>query len=237
MNGTPFPLSGLPRPLPSPGSIKFPARPPAMKPLSLRGRLSLEPSKETAAARESINAIMAATRMPWGETRPLTLQQVGELQKALRQLEGKLAERERAVSDLVAKLAERERELAEMEAVLVAREKVIAAAKKSVQTPSLSKEEQTALEQLKAELERQEALLKEQRTELKERELFVEENKAKLFEKMQTQQEQEVELEQKLEDLQAIEKRLKEREAAIDPATAAALKAEKAAQKFNEFKE
>jgi hypothetical protein len=34
-----------------------------------------------------------------------------------------------------------------------------------------------------------------------------------------------------------LEKRLKEREAAIDPAAAAALKAEKEARKFDEFNE
>jgi chemotaxis protein histidine kinase CheA len=208
-----------------------------LKPLSLRGRFSLEPSQESAEARKSINAIMAATHMPWGETRVLTLQQVGELQKALRQLEGKLAERERAVTDLVARLADRERDLAEVEALVGAREKVIEAAKKNAQTPSLSKEEQSALELLKAELERQETSLKEQRAALKEREMFIEENETKLFEKMQVQQEQEVELEQKLDDLQAMEKRLKEREAVVDPAAAAALKAEKEGKKFDEFNE
>ena len=115
---SPPPPAGSPLPAGSPaprGLIKFPVRPPVMKPLSLRGRFSLEPSQESAEARKSINAIMAATRMPWGEARPLTLQQVGELQKALRQLEGKLAERERAVTDLVARLADRERDLAAAE--------------------------------------------------------------------------------------------------------------------------
>jgi chromosome segregation ATPase len=203
----------------------------------LRRRLALEPSAESAAARKSINAIMAATRTPWGEVRTLTAQQVGELQRALRQLEGKLEEREHAVGDLAAKLADRERELAEIEALLVAREKVIAAASKGAQAPAASKEERAALQQLKGELERQEISVKEQKAALKERDAFIEENEARLFEKMQQQQEREAELEQKLEDLRAMEKRLKEREAAVDPVAAAALKAERAAHKLDEFKE
>jgi len=226
-----------PRPPVPPGPIKFPPRPPAAQPLSLRRRLSLEPSAESAEARKSINAIMAATRTPWGEVKTLTSQQVAELQKALRQLEGKLEEREHAVGDLAGKLADKEREIAEVEALLLAREKVIAAASKATPAAPASKEERAALEQLKGELGRQETSLKEQRAALKERETFIEENETRLFEKIQAQQEREAELEQKLEDLRAMERRLKEREAAIDPAAAAALKAEKEARKLDEFSE
>jgi len=231
MNGAP----PSPKPPQPPGRIRFPAPPPE-KNLSLR-RLSLEPSAGSAEARRSINAIMASTRAPWGELRPLDSQQVAELQKALHQLELKLDERERAMEEIVARLAERERELAETEALLAAREKVIIAAGRTSVSPSLSKEEQSALEQLKAELVRQEASLKEQKAALKERDTFVQENEAKLFDKMQAQQEREVELEQKSDDLRSLEKRLREREAAIDPAAAAALKAAKESQRFDEFKE
>jgi hypothetical protein len=82
-------------------------------------------------------------------------------------------------------------------------------------------------------------LLQEQRVALKDRKTFIEETEAKLFEKMQAQQEREMELEQKEEDLLALEKRVKDREAALDPAAAAALKteAEKVAKKFDEFNE
>ncbi|HZL46319.1 MAG TPA: hypothetical protein VFC28_08835, partial [Opitutaceae bacterium] len=207
------------------------------KTLSLRRRLSLEPSEGSAEARKSIDAIMAVTRAPWGELRPLDSQQVSGLQKALRQLQAKLDERERATAELAVQLAERERELAETEALLTAREKVIVAAGRTREELSLSPEEQAALEQLKAELERQEQSLKDQKAALKERDLFVQENEAKLFDKMQAQQEREVELEQKADDLHALEKRLREREAAVDPAAAAALKAEKDARKFDEFRE
>ena len=160
-------------PLP-PGRIRFPPPPAPEKALSLRRRL--EPSEGSAEARKSINAIMAATRAPWGELRPMDSQQVGELQKALRQLEIKLDEREHAMEEIVARLAERERELAETEALLTAREKVIVAAGRMTAGSSLSKEEQSALEQLKAELEKQEASLKEQKAAFKERELFIQEN-------------------------------------------------------------
>jgi hypothetical protein len=44
-------------------------------------------------------------------------------------------------------------------------------------------------------------------------------------------------LEQKVDDLHSLEKRMREREAAVDPAAAAALQAEKASRKFDEFKE
>jgi chromosome segregation ATPase len=218
-----------------PSRVKFPPPPRPDWDLSLRRRL--EPSPGSVEARKSINAIMAATRAPWGELRPMEPQQVGELQRALQQLEAKLDEREHAMEEIVARLAERERELAETEALLSARENVVVAAGRTKGKPSLSKEERTALEHLKAELERQEASLKEQKAALKEREVFVQENETKLFEKMQEQQEREVELEQKADDLHSLEKRLRDREAAIDPAAAAALKAEKDSKKFDEFNE
>ncbi len=224
-----------PRPPTPSGHIKFPPPPAPEKTLALRRRL--EPAEGSAEARKSINAIMAATRAPWGELRPMDSQQVAELQKGLRLLEAKLDEREHAMEEIVARLAERERELAETEAVLTAREQVIVAAGRTKGKPSVSKEEQAALEQLRVGLERQEQSLKEQKTALKEREEFVQENEAKLFEKMQAQQEREVELEQKADDQRARERRLREREAAIDPAAAAALKAEKESKKFDEFNE
>jgi chromosome segregation ATPase len=233
MNNPPFP----PRPPPASGPIRFPPRPPPEKILSLRRRLSLEPSPDSVETRKSINAIMAATRVPWGEQRTLDAQQVAELQKGLRLLEAKLEERERAVGETAARLADQEREIAETTALLAAREKVFVAAKGASRAPTLSKEEQSAMEQLRSELERQAASLTEQKAVLKDREAFIEENEAKLFEKMQAQQEREVELEQKLDDLQSMEKRLREREAAIDPAAAAALKAERQARKFDELNE
>jgi chromosome segregation ATPase len=197
-----------------PARITFPPPPPPDINLSLRRRL--EPSPGSVEARKSINAIMAATRAPWGEVRPMEPQQVGELQRALQQLEAKLDDREHAMEEIVARLAERERELAETEALLTARENVIVAAGRTKGKQSVSKEERAALERLKAELERQEASLKEQKAALKDREVFVQDNETKLFENMQEQQ---------------------EREAAIDPAAAAALKAEKESKKFDEFRE
>src|SRR5512142_1130470 len=103
MSDTP-PVPPAPRPqAASPGPIKFPPRPPPERILSLRRRLALQPAAMADEARKSINAIMAATRAPWGEQQALTPTQVDELQRTLRQLETKLEERELAVGDLVAK--------------------------------------------------------------------------------------------------------------------------------------
>ena len=80
-------------PPPPPGRSSFRARPPPEKILSLRRRLSLTPSADSIETRKSINAIMAATRAPWGEQRTLDSHQVAELQKSLRVLQSKLKER------------------------------------------------------------------------------------------------------------------------------------------------
>jgi len=95
-----------------------------------------------------------------------------------------------------------------------------------------------ALEQFRAELERQEAALKEAKQAQRDREQFLDASETKLFEKVQAQQEKEIELEQREEDLRARERRFREREAAADPQAAATLKAEDAAKKkFDEFNE
>lgn len=165
-----------------------------------------EASKATVEARKSIDAILSQSRAPWGSSPGLSSTQVENLEKAIRALEAKVAERDAAVADAQAKLAERERELAEAEALLAAREKVLEVAKQAAPAPAggLSKEEEEALAKLKAELDRQEASLKEQRQALKEREEFLDQSEAALFEKMQAQQEKETELEQKEEDVKRL---------------------------------
>ena len=95
-----------------------------------------------------------------------------------------------------------------------------------------------ALEQLRAELERQETSVKEAKQAIRDREQFLDESETKLFEKVQAQQEKEIEQDQKSEDLRGWERRLKEREAALDPQSAAALKVEdEQAKKRDEFNE
>ena len=127
------------------------------------------------------------------------------LEKALRALETKVAEREMALAEAENKLSERDRALAEMEALLVAREKVIDAMRKQPpvagNASSVNPAELEALGKLKEELDRQEASMKEQRQAIKEREEFLEQSEAALFEKMQSQQERETDLEQKAEDV------------------------------------
>lgn len=213
---------------PPPPPIKFPvARSPGggAAPLSLRRR-PLAVSEASAAARESIKAIVSATRSPFPGGPPPATSQVAELEKSLRMIELALAERERAVAEAEARLADREREVAEGEALLLAREKLMAAARKPVPSQAaVSPEEKVALEQLRAELERQEASLKEAKQAQREREQFLDESETKLFEKVQAQQEKEIEQDQRAEDLRALERRLREREAALDPQAAAALKA------------
>jgi len=195
---------------PAPGGVKFPAKPAGIKPLVLPRRLSplqraQEASQATAEARRSIDAIMSQSRAPWGEGKTaLSSSQVEGLEKALRVLETKVAEREMALAEAENKLAERDRALAETEALLQAREKVIEAMRKqSAETAGavVNPEEMEALKKLKEELDRQEASMKEQRQAIKEREEFLEQSESALFEKMQSQQEKETELEQKSEDL------------------------------------
>jgi len=219
--------------------VSFPTKTPATPTLSLRRRSPLEVSEASSAARDSIKAIVAATRTPWGTPQTLDESRLTELERSLRQLEVMLAEREHVVAETEARLVERERDLAEAEALLHARERLIHAARKAAPVETgISAEERAALAHLKEELEKQEASLKEAKQAVRDREAFLEESENKLFEKVQAQQEKETELEQKEEELKARLHRLREREAAIDPAAAAALQAEQeAARKFDEFKE
>lgn len=191
---------------------KFPAKPGTGKPLVLPRRVSplqraQEASQATAEARRSIDAIMSQSRTPWNATGKASLSgtQVEGLEKALRALEAKVAEREMALAEAENKLAERDRALAEMEALLLAREKVIDAMRKqpapTAAAAAVNPAELEALGKLKEELDRQEASMKEQRQAIKEREEFLEQSEAALFEKMQSQQERETELEQKAEDV------------------------------------
>src|SRR5580698_10836495 len=148
--------------------IKFPARSKSESSLTLPrrqgGTRAPEIAQASAEARKSINAIINVTRTPWGEARLLDSIQLGELEKSLRELEQKLVDREREIAELEVALASRERDLAESEALLLAREKLVDVAKKKARAPgsqAVTKEEQVALEHLRAELERQEAALKE----------------------------------------------------------------------------
>jgi hypothetical protein len=235
-------------PVPASGPIKFPASPSAggTKPLVLRRRRGLthspfEVSETSVAARETIRAVVEATRTPFPGGLAIDRMQAVDLERSLRQLEASLAERERMVAEAEVRLSDRERDLAETEALLIAREQLLAASRKAAPTKAgLSKEEQAALETLRAELERQETTLKEERQALRERELFLDESESKLFEKVQAQQEKETELEQREEDLRTRSREFREKLAKIDPAAAEALKLEteaakkKANDEFNE---
>jgi uncharacterized coiled-coil protein SlyX len=234
--------------MPDPGSIRFPGARGAGGNVSLslpRRRAVTRPpfdvSDASAAARESIKAIVSATRAPFGSGIAVPPpSQVAELERSLRQLELTLAERERSIAETEARLAEQERDLAEGEALLRARERLILASRRAtpVQASVVSPEEKAALEAMRAELERQDATLKEAKQAQREREQFIDESETKLFEKVQAQQEKEIELEQREEDLRARERRFREREAAADPQAAAILKAEdekgKQRDEFNE---
>lgn len=197
------------RPMPEPGQIRFPGARgsggavPALtlrrRPVATRSPFAV--SEASAAARETIKAVVSATRAPFGSAAPANAQ-AAELERTLRQLELTLAERERAIEEGEARLADRERDVAEAEALLFAREKLLAASRKAVPTQAVvSPEEKAALEQLRAELERQEESLKESKQALREREQFLDESEAKLMEKVQAQQEREIELDQRAEDL------------------------------------
>jgi paraquat-inducible protein B len=218
--------------MPEQSNIRFPVkRTDSIGSLSLRRtrpvtQSPFNVSAAMASSRESIRAIVSATRPPSGG-HAVDEARIAELEKSLRQLELKLVERERVVQDREVRLKEYEREMAEAEALLAAREQLVAAARKS--TPvNVSPEERTALEGLKAEIARQEAILKEAQEALHERERFMEESETRLFEKVQSQQEREIELDQRDEELRARIRKNRESEAAEDPKAAEALRAEDA---------
>jgi len=198
----------------------------------------MEISEASVAARQSIQAIVSATRSPFGTPMRLADSQIADLERSLRNLELKLAERERMIGETEKRLAERERELFELEALLLAREKLLAASRQHAAPAPISAEEKAALVQLRDELERQQTSLTEARQAIRDREQFLDESESKLFEKVQNQQEKEIQLDQKADDLRARERRLREHEARIDPAAAAALKADDDAAKVrDEFRE
>jgi chromosome segregation ATPase len=126
-----------------------------------------------------------------------------EVERAVRQMHLAMAERERQIAETEARLADRARDLDEMEALLRARESLIAATRlrDSKSRLEISPREAAALNQLKEELEKQEASLREGREALRERELYLEQSETRLFAKVQEQQEKEMELEQREENL------------------------------------
>ncbi|MDP3068733.1 MAG: hypothetical protein Q8N18_00515 [Opitutaceae bacterium] len=191
------------------------------------------------AARESIMAVVAETRSPFNGSPNPAATKLLELERTLKQLEVTLAERERVIAEGEARLVEHERDLAEMEALLFARSQLLDVAQKPAAAGTIvSPEERRAFNQVKAELDRQEATIKETRQSLAERERFIDESETKLFEKVQAQQEKEIELDQREEDLRALERRMREREAEHDPVLAAALKADdERAKQRDEFNE
>jgi DNA repair exonuclease SbcCD ATPase subunit len=189
-------------------------------------RPPMEISEASVAARQSIQAIVTATRSPFGIPVRLGDTQIADLERSMRGLELKLAERERMIGETEKRLAERERELYELEALLLAREKLLAASRQHAPAAPISAEEKAALVQLRDELERQQTSLAEARQGIRDREQFLDESEAKLFEKVQSQQEKEIQLDQKADDTRSRERRLREAEARVDPAAAAALKAE-----------
>jgi chemotaxis regulatin CheY-phosphate phosphatase CheZ len=198
----------------------------------------MEISEASVAARQSIQAIVSATRSPFGTPVRLGDSQIADLERSMRNLELKLAERERMIGETEKRLAERERELYELEALLLAREKLLAASRQHAPAAPISAEEKAALVQLRDELERQQVSLAEAKQAIRDREQFLDESESKLFEKVQNQQEKEIQLDQKADDLRARERRIRENEARLDPAAAAALKAEDDASRVrDEFNE
>src|SRR5687767_13553496 len=116
--------------MPDPGPIKFPPPRPSDSAVKLSlprrrpaaTRQPFDALDASVAARESINAIVSATRGPLtGDAYPPAAKLI-ELERTLRQLELTLAERDRVITEGETRLADRERDVAEMEALLLARE-------------------------------------------------------------------------------------------------------------------
>lgn len=170
-------------------------------PLAIAKESLANVSSETGEVRRSLDALVAQSRSPWGTTVGLSGSQLEELQKTIRTLEAKVAERELAAEEARSRLAERERELAETEALLAARTRVNEAAKATTGHGTVSPEQMEALKALKTAIDQQEAALKEQQLAMREREAFLEQSETALFAKFQHQQEKETELEQLEEDL------------------------------------
>jgi hypothetical protein len=84
----------------------------------------LEISEASVAARQSIQAIVSATRSPFGIPVRLGDSQIADLERSMRSLELKLAERERIIGETEKRLAERERELYELEALLLRNQQI-----------------------------------------------------------------------------------------------------------------
>ena len=140
----------------------------------------------------------------------------------LNEIELALNEREETLKQAEARLIERERGLWEYEALILAREKLLNSQQKQSQThrsssPEVCKEELQALEQLRAEVARQQESLEQTKEELKEREEFVETSESRLLEKTMQQQEEESRLEQMKEDLIARELRVNQLEGKPPP--------------------
>src|SRR5882724_3060837 len=118
------------------------AKPGGINPsLSLRKRPTRSPfelAQASSEARKQIANIVSSTRSPFGTPKQLSTDQVGSLERTLRELEMKLAEREHAVQELEGRLAERERDIAEAEALIGAREKLLEATRKSASAASAS---------------------------------------------------------------------------------------------------
>jgi hypothetical protein len=202
-------------------------------------KVAQEFSEASAETRRQIRQVVEITRSPFeGGGTELYISKAHELERSLEQLEARLTERERVVTEMEFQAAERVRELAEGQALLKAHEQLIAASRNTlVSRPLVSREEQTALAQLKQALDQQEASLREAKEALREREAFLDESETRLFDKVQGHQEKETELEQREEEVRAKERLLRETAARTDPELAAQLAAEKTAKRFDEFNE
>ncbi len=230
----------------APAPIKFPPPRPRDAAISLAlprrrpvvSRAPFAVLDASSAARESLEAMVTATRSP---VLAAALPEAGKLvalERSLRQLQQALADRERVVGENESRLADRERDVAELEALLMARDRVGTSSGLDVGVGGAWAPEKEALEQLRGELERQEATLLEAKKAVRDREIFLDEAETTLMDKVQAQQDKENELEQREEDLLARDRRVREREAAIDPRAAAALAAaDEALKKRDEFSE
>ena len=223
-----------PRPRDPAIALALPRRQPATS------RTPFDALDASVAVRESLLAVVSATRSPVVGADSPDAARLMALERSLRQLEQALIDRERVVTENEMRLADRERDGAEFEALLLARDRVATATNPGLGGGggAASAAAKAALEELRAELARQEATLLETKQAVRDREIFLDESEAKLMEKVQAQQDKENELEQREEDLRARDRRVREREAASDPQATEALKAaDEAAKKRNEFAE
>jgi hypothetical protein len=183
----------------------------------MRSNTSLPPPTRKPARRLSLKIAMAAAMKSEDHApiKPLMSPMDGfpelssckqqDMQACLLELQADIINRERLLNESEKRLQHYQLEINEREALLEASKQVIEASihRKAQRAPSISTQENEAIEAFKHELENQAKSLKDARRILHEREVYIESCENKLVEKSITLTEREARVEQREEDLES----------------------------------